>query len=293
MIPIKIICDKPLNTLSTFGIGGIASGVIEVSKIDEMQRAIDHCRCIHKCYLILGKGSNCLFSDSGYAGIAILNKIKFFEEKGAGIFRVGAGYSFSLLGTQTARWGWGGLEFASGIPGSVGGAIFMNAGANGQETSTCLESIEIVDECGCFHLLKKEDIQFAYRYSSFQAMPGVAIVAATFRLPPSSKARTVQQKILAYRKETQPYKAKSAGCVFKNPPLQSVGALLEKHHLKGLSVGDAEVSTLHGNFIINRGHATAEDVIKLIALIQREIKAKENIDLESEIRIIPYSLEDT
>lgn len=278
--------NVPLATLCTLGVGGLASQVITVTSVEEMQKAILHCQKIHSQYFILGKGSNCLFSDEGFCGVIIHNKIDFLETLAPGVFKVGAGYSFSLLGTKTAKGGWGGLEFASGIPATVGGAIFMNAGANGHETCETLVSVEYVDSSGKLHVLKRQDIDFSYRFSSFQKIVGAAIVAAVFKLKESPGARKKQLGIITYRRETQPYSEKSAGCIFKNDIASSAGALIDKSGLKGLCFGGAEVSTLHANFIINRKGATAEDVKQLIASIQKSVKDTQGIDLESEIRII-------
>ena len=132
-----------LKDLTTFGIGGPAKYFVEAQSIEQLQEVISYCDQKNLRYLVLGKGSNILFSDHGYEGVVILNKILFCEEKD-GIFSVGAGYSFSLLGSQTARKGWAGLEFASGIPGSVGGAVYMNAGANGGETFQYLTEVSYV-----------------------------------------------------------------------------------------------------------------------------------------------------
>lgn len=281
---------KLLSQVSTFGIGGLARYYVEVRRIEEMQETLAVCRRENIPYIVIGKGSNCLFDDRGFDGLLILNRIDFLEQDGKGIFHAGAGYSFSLLGVQTARQGWSGLEFASGIPGSVGGAVFMNAGANGGETFQKLVSVDFVNEEGQSITLEKENLEFSYRYSSFQAMPG-AIVGATFALTPSESARKEQISIVDYRKKTQPYGAKSAGCVFRNPPEQSAGALIDKQGLKGIGVGEAKVSGVHANFIVNEGGASSADVLQLIETIKREVKQKTGIELESEIRVIPFSKE--
>src|SRR5579872_6108840 len=147
---------RSLKDLTTFGIGGPAKYFIEATSIDQLSEIISHCYEKNLRYLVLGKGSNILFSDEGYNGVVILNKIHFCEEE-KGIFTVGAGYSFSLLGSQTARKGWAGLEFASGIPGSVGGAVYMNAGANGGETVDALVSVNYANEKGEILCLPKEE----------------------------------------------------------------------------------------------------------------------------------------
>lgn len=279
--------NKSLKSLTTIGIGGGASFFTEVKSVEEMQRVLVQCRDSSMRYMVLGKGSNVLFDDRGYAGLIILNKISYFEDAGEGLFHVGAGYSFSLLGAQTARKNWSGLEFASGIPGSVGGAVFMNAGANGRETCDSLVSVDYVDESGVLQRLQRSELSFSYRSSSFHHLPG-AIVGATFRLEPSTEARQKQLGIIGYRKETQPYSDMSAGCMFRNPSNGSAGALIEQSNLKGVSVGDAKVSELHANFIVNTANATSNDVLELIERIRGQVKAVKGIDLETEVRYIPY-----
>lgn len=286
----KFQVNKPLSGLSTFGIGGPAEFFIEIQTIAEMQELLSYCSRQKLPYIILGKGSNVLFDDRGFKGLAILNKIAFCEYSNDVVY-VGAGYSFSLLGVQTARKGFSGLEFASGIPGSVGGAVFMNAGASGASISDVITEIHFVDEKGNLILLNKERIEFRYRFSSFQEKKG-AIVAAKFGLTPSKEARQKQLGIVDYRTRTQPYGEKSAGCVFRNPQVGSAGSLIEQCGLKGQSIGDAQVSTLHANFIVNLGKATAKDVELLASLVQREVKEKKNVDLEFEVRKIPYELKD-
>ncbi len=279
--------NKSLSQLSTFGIGGPAQHFVEVKKIEEMQAVIRHCKAEGLRYLIIGKGSNSLFDDRGFKGVVILNKIDFMEKPEPGVFHVGAGYSFSLLGSQTARQGWSGLEFASGIPGSVGGAVYMNAGANGTETCTPLTSVDYVTEEGSLQTIDKKDLRFAYRQSSFQEKKG-AIVGATFTLSPSSEARQKQLEIISYRTKTQPYSDKSAGCIFRNPDCGHAGAMIDKAGLKGSAVGGAKVSEMHANFIVNTGSASCQDVLSLIQQVQHKVKTETGIHLESEVRVFPY-----
>jgi UDP-N-acetylmuramate dehydrogenase len=280
---------RKLGGYTTFGIGGPATYLVEVKTIDELVAAIQlsnekKCRRI-----VLGKGSNTLFDDLGFDGLVIVNKIDFLEENESGFFRVGAGYSFSRLGTHTAKKGWAGLEFASGIPGSVGGAVFMNAGANGQETSDCLVSVEAVDEQGAIKVYRKDELEFSYRTSRFQKN-FESIVAASFQLVRSGAARQRQIDLITYRKNTQPYGDRSAGCVFRNPDCSSAGAVIDQAGLKGLRVGGAEVSQMHANFIVNRDGATSNDVLELIECVRKEVKRIRGIDLESEVRYIPQNV---
>lgn len=278
---------KILRKLTTIGIGGEARWYIEVDQIEQMQAILKFCHQESLPFFILGKGSNTLFDDRGFNGVVIANRISFMNQPSDGFFHVGAGYSFSLLGTQTARQGWTGLEFASGIPGSVGGAVFMNAGANGAETCDSLVQVEFVNDEGDIIVLKRDEIEFAYRYSAFQKTTG-AIVAASFQLQPSETARQRQLEIIRYRQSTQPYGDKSAGCIFRNPGVKPAGALIDQAGLKGLSIGGAKVSLMHANFIVADDHATAKDVLALIELIRHKVKESSGIELESEVRYISY-----
>ena len=286
-IAARFTTGKLLSELSTFAIGGPARLFFEAKTVEEMQEAIRYAHTEGLSYLVIGKGSNSLFDDRGYDGLVILNKIGFCEENGSGLFHVGAGYSFSLLGVQTARKKWAGLEFASGIPGSVGGAVYMNAGANGHETAEFLTTAHYVTDAGDLEVIPKERLQFGYRFSSFQNKKG-AIVSATFQLTPSSDARAKQLKIIEYRTKTQPYNEPSAGCVFRNPEASFAGLAIEKCGLKGKKIGGAMVSPLHANFIVNAGGARAEDVLALAAFVKETVKKEMNLDLAMEIRYIPY-----
>lgn len=280
--------EQPLSRYSTFGIGGPARYLLEVFTKEDLSTAIREAHSNSIPFILIGRGSNSLFDDKGFDGLAIINKIAYMTQREEE-FEVGAGYSFSLLGVQTARKGWSGLEFASGIPASVGGAVYMNAGANGGETKDCLTEVCYLHPHGECQTFQRGEIEFRYRYSSLQNLKG-AIVSAKFRLSKREGAREKQLEIVQYRTQTQPYSDKSAGCVFRNPLGTSAGALIEKCGLKGVSVGGAEVSTLHANFIINKGQASAEDVLQLARRIAKEVKEKEGVELEMEIRRIPYQL---
>lgn len=276
-----------LKDFTTFGVGGPADYFIVVEEISILQSVLRFCQEQQKPYFILGKGSNVLFDDRGFAGVVIANRISFLNQPAENVWHVGAGYSFSLLGSQTARQGYSGLEFASGIPGSVGGAVYMNAGANGKETSHSLVSVDFINPDGTWTCIPKEELSFGYRFSSFQKKEGV-IVGATFCLTPSSEARQTQLNIIDYRKKTQPYRAKSAGCVFRNPSGAHAGALIEQCGLKGKSFGRAQVSTVHANFVVNQDDASSTDILHIIEWIRQEVKGQTGFDLETEIRYVPY-----
>lgn len=284
--PSKVKDDVTLSPYTTYKIGGPAKHFIEVESKEELREALKWLHETQERFMILGKGSNLLFSEEGFDGTVILNKIQKIEWS-EGSVRVGGGYSFALLGTQTARKGLSGLEFASGIPGTVGGAVFMNAGANGQEVKDSLLNVEYIDEKGDEHILNRDDLAFSYRHSPFHDMKG-AIAAATFALSVDRQAKDKQKKILDYRLSTQPYKDKTCGCCFRNPTGDSAGRLIEACGLKGHSIGDAMVSNLHANFLVNRGNATADDMKKLAAYIKSEVERKTGVVLKEEVRYIPY-----
>ena len=282
----KFQTNKLLSEISTFGVGGPAKWYVEVQTVDELKEVIKHCFQHKLPYFILGKGSNLVFDDRGFDGLVIGNRIQFCQIEDTKV-SVGAGYSYSLLGSQTARKQLSGLEFASGIPGSVGGAVYMNAGAGKAQTADCLQDVLFIDEKGEECLLKKEELKFSYRFSSFQKMRG-AIAAATFELKSSPEARQSQLSLIKYRTSTQPYQDKSAGCMFRNPGISSAGALIEKCGLKGFSMGGAGVSKMHANFIINQKDATAEDVRNLSQHVRKLVQEQTGIELEFEVRFIPY-----
>lgn len=280
----EIHCNRSLKEYSTFKIGGIAKQLIEVKTVDEAADALEYARKNQLRWVVIGKGSNTLFSDQGFQGLAIVNLITHFENS-RDLFKVGAGFSFAYLGIKSARLGFSGLEFASGIPGSVGGAVYMNAGAMGHETQAPLQSVLFLEDSGRLRHLHKADLTFRYRYSSFQEMPGM-ILEATFQLEPNPSAQKIQQEMLAKRIKTQPYSDPSIGCFFKNPsPNLSAGQLIDQCGLKGLSVGGAEVSMTHANFIVNKQAASASDVVMLKRLVQQRVLEKTGIVLEEEVSL--------
>lgn len=279
----------PLSKYTTFGIGGPARFFAEVTNVEQMQNVLKEAGDLP--LFLLGNGSNILFDDRGFDGLVILNRIQFFKQEGSR-FSVGAGFNFSLLGSKVSRLGFGGLEFASGIPGSVGGAVFMNAGANGFETADFLQEVHFVDRQGILHVFEKDELVFAYRTSPFQKKKG-AIVSAVFELKECKNARKRRQDIVHYRQETQPYGEKSAGCIFRNPEGGSAGAFIEQAGLKGLQVGGAKVSEKHANFIVNsEGKASAEDVLRLMELVKTGVKNQLGKELVCEVRYIPYNQRD-
>lgn len=278
--------NKLLASFTTFGIGGPARYFAQAKSISDIETMLGACQTLNIPFFILGKGSNILFDDRGFNGLVILNRLDYIEQQGA-TFRVGSGFSFPRLGQVTAKRGFGGLEFAAGIPATLGGALFMNAGAGKHETATYLKDVLYLHADGKKILYKSQELEFGYRHSSFQKWKGV-ILEATFELFPSESASKMQRELVDYRLKTQPYKDKSAGCIFRNPLPNIAGRLIEECGLKGEKVGGAEVSSMHANFLINSGGATAADILALIAEVKARVYKEKGIVLEDEVRYIPY-----
>ena len=266
------------------GIGGHADKFIEINSLEDMCEIRRYVSSTNIQYQVIGKGSNILIDDNGFSGLIILNKIDFFRIEKPYIY-TGGGTSFASLGAKSSRQNLSGLEFASGIPGSVGGAVCMNAGANKMETFDSLVYVGCVNKNGEYLELMKESIRFGYRYSSFQDSD-LIIVSACFKLRDDSKASQRQKGFIKSRLSTQPYSSKSAGCIFKNPKSISAGKLIDSLGLKRFCVGDAQVSEMHGNFLINKKNARSKDFLALIALIQEKVYTKTSIKLETELKII-------
>ena len=282
MAAIKIIKQKSLKSLSTFGIGGKAERFVSVNTTATCRETFLFAKKRHLPVHILGNGSNCLFPDQGLPGLIVQNKILFYRKKQNQIF-VGGGYSLALLGRKTAKNQLTGFEFALSIPGSVGGAIWMNAGASGQETADTLVKVAFMDLDGRIAIYQKKALRFGYRSSSLQEKKGM-ILWACFLLSPSSTAANQARLFAQKRRQDQPLQEKSIGSIFKNPANGiSAARLIDQAGLKGLQIGGAKISLKHANFIINTGNATSGDVALLVEKVQQMIYAKYGMWLEKEI----------
>jgi UDP-N-acetylmuramate dehydrogenase len=272
-----------LKKYSTFKIGGPAKLFAEPKSIAEIRELLLFCKKNNEKFFILGNGSNVLFSDNGFDGLVI--KIGKNLESGK---------SLHDIIQAAADKGLGGIEKLDGIPGTIGGAVFMNAGAHGQQISDCIKSIVSVTTYGGIITRTNEECKFSYRSSIFKMLDEI-IVSAEFDFSPMSREviNRNRKEVLAWRREKQPLKYPNAGSVFKNPtgnlPLTdshlSAGYLIDSCGLKGYRVGDAQVSELHANFIVNRGSAIAGDVKALMEKIVQEVRKKHGIVLEPEICI--------
>jgi UDP-N-acetylmuramate dehydrogenase len=239
-----------------------------------------------KIPLFVVGGTNLLIRDGGIRGIVVsLSKLRAIREEAGDVLYAEGGVGMPTLIGYAIRRSLAGLEWAAGIPGTVGGCLVMNAGTRLGEMKDAVKAVRLVTMRGEVRDLAAASIRFQYRRAR---LPRGIVVGVWFQLRPGIRAEIarVVKDYLHYRKATQPLAMPSAGCVFKNPPRESAGSLLEATGLKGMRIGDAEVSTKHGNFIVNRGHASAADVIGLIQKIRRMIKQKAGVRLDLELKIV-------
>jgi UDP-N-acetylmuramate dehydrogenase len=239
-------------------------------------------------YIVVGNGSNILFEDAGYRGCVIFTEKMNSVAIDGNRITAGAGMSFTALASKAKTASLTGLEFAYGIPGSVGGAVVMNAGAYGVQVSDVLESCEVFDTEKCeFYTLKKDEMELSYRHSILSENKNLICICATFTLKEGKKDEidAVMRDLMQRRISKQPLEYPSAGSVFKRPaPDLFVGKMIEDSGLKGYTVGGAQVSEKHAGFIINIGNATAKDVLDLVEHIQSVIRANYGVEIECEIR---------
>ena len=287
---VKIEKDISLSTLTTYKTGGIAKLVVYPNNINNLKQLL---KLIHKHnikYFILGKGSNTLFSDKEFNGVIIkLDKLNNFEIKETEIY-VESGMILSKLVQASVKNELTGLEFAIGIPGTIGGAIYMNAGAYGSKMSNIVKSVIVLDEKLQIEEIPLEKLKFDYRYSIFQANKNLICVAANIKLEHGNHdeiASKIKENLLK-RKTSQPLEYPSAGSVFRNPEGNYAGKIIEELGLKGKNIGGAEISTKHANFIINKNNASSSDILKLIKLVQKEVKDKNKIDLKLEQQLVNW-----
>lgn len=280
--------QEPMTRRTTFGIGGPALLLRPRSRA-ELQAAMTLCREAGEEPFILGRGSNLLVSDSGISRPVIQLDGDFTAITREGnTLRCGAGASLIAVCRAAAENSLSGIEWGYGIPGSLGGGVYMNAGAYGGEMKDILTEVTFLDEAGEYRTLPAAELSFSYRHSIFEDRPSTVIVGAVLTLTPGDPAaiRAAMEDYMSRRREKQPLEYGSAGSTFKRPVGNYASALVDQCGLKGLSVGGAEVSRKHAGFIINRGGATAADVRELIAEVQRIVREKTGYTLECEIKYI-------
>ncbi|EJS71076.1 UDP-N-acetylenolpyruvoylglucosamine reductase [Bacillus cereus] len=285
----RVLVNEPLARYTTMKIGGPADILIVPNHVAGIEKTLQLVKQYKTKWTVIGRGSNLLVSDQGIEGVVIrlgegLDHLEVEKHR----VRVGGGYPLIKLSTLLSRQGLAGLEFASGIPGSVGGAVYMNAGAHKSDISNILSKALILFENGTIDWLTNREMEFSYRTSVLQTKrPGI-VLEAEFQLQVGEREKIVRnmQKNKDYRRETQPWNHPCAGSVFRNPIPYFAGELIEKAGLRGYKIGGAQISEMHGNFIINTGGSSAQDVIDLIALIKHTIKDKFGVEMHTEVEII-------
>lgn len=282
--------DAPMAWHTTFRVGGPADALCEVADLDTLRRLLPFLVGQGIPYLVMGRGSNLLVQDRGIRGVVIrlskdLGRIQCTSAAGRDLM-AGGGVSIVDLLIWCRRRGWLGLEFLAGIPGTVGGCVAMNAGAFGEDMAGCVREVIWVDPRGQVHTNDRPGLRFSYRSLSMEE--GSVIAQAGFLLAPGTEKRVAKNiaEYLKRRKASQPLQEASAGSVFKNPPDDYAGRLMEAAGLKGKQIGGAAISERHANFIVNRGGATATDILALIDTAREAVLRTAGIALELEIRVV-------
>jgi UDP-N-acetylmuramate dehydrogenase len=279
-----------LAPFTAYQVGGVAQWFIQPKTIPELQSALVWARENDLPITWLGFGSNVLVSDQGIRGLVVcLRSLQHLEVEGD-LVRVAAGVSLAKLAMKTARLGLGGMEWAVGIPGSVGGGIVMNCGAHGQDMSESVVSIQVMTPEGDLESWTAEALNYGYRISSLQTKADYVVLEATLQLAEGQDPKVCEahvERCNHYRKTTQPAGFPTCGSVFRNPnKLHGAGWLIEHTGLKGTRIGGVEVSELHANFFLNRGGATAQDIIDLMKWVQEKVWERWQVLLQPEVKLL-------
>ena len=277
----------PMGPYTTFRVGGKAEALCAVKDVLQLKQLLSFARRESLPFLVVGKGSNMLVKDGGFKGIALLLKgaLEGVEEK-EGTIHAGGGLGLSELVRFSQKKGLAGLEFLAGIPGTVGGAVAMNAGAWGKSTGDVVTAVEILTVDGEAMIKNRSELQFGYRKTVLPV--GAVVVRALFR-GTQDRPEAIGERIRDYlerRKAGQPLDYPSAGSVFKNPPQDYAGRLIESVGLKGKRIGGAMISEKHANVIVNVGGARAQDILTLMETARRTVREQTGVDLEPEIKVV-------
>ena len=281
--------DEPMSQHTTFRIGGKADYFVAPKTKGQIKELIDYCKQEGISYYLIGNGSNLLVGDKGFRGVIIqidraFGEITFLDEE---TVKAEAGVMLSKLAAEVADKGLTGFEFASGIPGTLGGAVYMNAGAYGGEIKDCIVSALILDENNEMKTLSKEELQLAYR-NSIVAKKGYTVLEAVFHFEKGEKEAILAKmaELNAQRREKQPLNFPSAGSTFKRPEGYFAGKLIMDAGLRGFRVGGAMVSEKHCGFVVNVENSTAKDVVTLMDEVDRIVFEKFGVHLEPEVRFL-------
>ena len=279
---------EPLAPHSWYRIGGQARYFLEVTDDRVLPDLLARLTRDRIPYVVIGAASNTLFAAAELPGLTIKLATAARATEGDDLI-VSAGTLMPRVASDCIKEGRAGLEFGAGVPGTVGGSVFGNAGAFGREVKDGVKRVEALTPAGILEVLSNADCQFAYRGSIFKSSrPGWVILAATFATTADEPDRIRQRikQVQQHRKDTQPIEKRSLGSTFKNPPGDAAGRLIEACGLKGRRIGGAEVSPKHANFIVNLGEASADDVLALMAEMRDRVRERFGIDLEAEIRVL-------
>lgn len=291
VVQAAIRLNEPMARYTTARIGGPADVLVEATSAQELKDLVVAARKWELPITLLGGGANVLVSDAGLHGLVIVNKAKRIEFREGAQVWCEAGTVLPTLARECGLRGLAGLEWAVGVPGTVGGAVVGNAGAHGRNIAADLLSATILNAADQIDEWSKSDLQFDYRSSRIKRdasrTTSYVVLAATFQLTAADPRELAKKadEFNDYRRRTQPPGA-SLGSMFKNPPGEAAGRLIDQCGLKGTRVGDAEISTVHANFFVNHGQATASEVKALIDVAQQRVKEKFGIDLELEIELL-------
>lgn len=281
----KILLHEPMEKHTAFRIGGPADCLIELENTEQLKNILKYLNVVEIPYFLLGNGSNLLVSDQGFRGVVLHIGTSMNEIRVAGnTIIVQAGALLSQVARAALEHSLAGLEFASGIPGSIGGSIVMNAGAYGGEMKQVVQSVTVLDKEGNELVLNRDEMEFGYRTSILKRFPFI-VTQVTLELPfgeaPLIRAR--MEELARKRREKQPLEYPSAGSTFKRPEGYFAGELIMKAGFRGYQIGGAKVSDKHCGFVINAGGATASDVVKLMREIQNRVKTMFDVELEPEV----------
>jgi len=289
----KVKSNFVLAPYTTFKMGGAAEFYMVVETKEEMQKAYQIAKELQIPFFVFGGASNIVISEQGLKGLVVRNLIsykKIIQETGEDILlEVGSGYPITRLSKETAEEGLSGVEFHLGLPGSVGGSVYMNSKWTHPKAyiGDAVESVQLINHSGELETRRKEQLDFRYGWSNLQETKEV-VVSVTFKLKKIDSEITKKnaQDALAYRKETQPFGVSSSGCFFKNDGDESAGKLIDEAGLKGFQLGSFVISDKHANFIINKGNGKESDLKKLLRIMKEKVKEKFGVELKEEVIIM-------
>ena len=290
----RLLEKEPMAKHITFRVGGPADWYAYIETVEMLRNVIALCRQYGIPYYIIGNGSNVLVSDDGIRGVVLrlsgeFDEITLNESVPEGICRItaGAGTMLSRLSMAAGKKGFTGLEFAGGIPGTIGGAVLMNAGAYGGEIKDTIWAVDVLEEEGTIVRLTKEELELSYRHSRLMETGGIVLKAYfTLKIRPKIEIFAAMESYKKARQEKQPLELPSAGSTFKRPAGYFAGKLIQDAGLKGCKIGGAQVSEKHAGFVVNAQNATAADVRAVIEHVKKTVKEQFGVELEPEVRFL-------